>query len=388
MEGESGSFFKDIAFNKPHLTGRELEYMNEALHSGLHSGNYFFSRRVKALMYEKYGLEGVTLTPSGTAALEMGALLSDIRPGDEVILPSFTFTSTANAVLIFGAKPVFCEVSPVDMNIDVTKIEPLITEKTKMIIPIDYAGVPCDIGAIMEIANRHNLIVMQDCAQSYGSLYKGEMSGKQAHLACYSFHDTKNYSCGEGGALVVNVPEWREKASFIMEKGTDRTKVITGMQDKYSWIEKGSSYLLSDILAAMLLAQLEDEELIKEKRRKIDTAYRNLLSPFEKKGDLRISRSSRDVQTNYHGFYTIFNSEEIRNIFIEEMGKRNVPAYIGYVPLHSSKMGKKLGYAPEDLNITEELASRLVRLPLYTDLSEKDLTYICSAIDEVLQKIL
>jgi dTDP-4-amino-4,6-dideoxygalactose transaminase len=200
------------------------------------------------------------LVPSGTAALEMGALLADIKPGDEVILPSYTFSSTVSAVILFGAIPVFCEIEKETMNIDATKIEALITPKTKMILPIDYAGISCDIDEIMSIAEKHKLIVMQDCAQSYGAYYKGKASGTQVHLAAFSFHEIKNFNAGEGGALVVNKKDWLERAHFIQEKGTDRRLVIKGVKSKYSWVDKGSSYLLSDILAAMLLSQLEEED--------------------------------------------------------------------------------------------------------------------------------
>ena len=216
------------------------------------------------------------LVPSGTAALEMGALLADISPGDEVILPSYTFSSTVNAIVIFGAKPVFCEIDKDTMNIDVSKIEALITPKTKMIIPIDYAGVSCEIDKIMTIANKYNLIVMQDCAQSYGSFYNGKPCGTQAHLATFSFHETKNFNSGEGGALVVNKEEWCERAHFLQEKGTDRRLVLKGVKNKYSWVDKGSSYLLSDLLASVLLAQLEKGDEIKELRAKITDAYTTL----------------------------------------------------------------------------------------------------------------
>lgn len=378
----------EIPFNKVHVTGNELLYMEEALSSGKLSGNYRFNQKVKQLMQEKYALEGVFLTPSCTAAMEMGALLADLQPGDEVIMPSYTFSSTANAVLIFGAKPIFCDVNARDMNIDVTKIEALITPRTKMIVPIDYAGVSCDINAIMEIANRHNLVVMQDCAQSYGSLYEGEICGKKAHLACYSFHDTKNYTCGEGGALVVNESSWRERASFIMEKGTDRTKMLKGIQDRYSWIEKGSSYLLSDILAAMLLAQLEKEDNIKAKRRKIIRQYQEFLEPWRNLGKISYSKFDENSEPNGHGFWMLLPTNKLRNEFIDEMDVFNISAYIGYVPLHSSKMGIKLGYKPQDLLLTDELASRLVRMPVYPDMTSQELEYILRGVQKTFGKIL
>ncbi|MBZ9631503.1 dTDP-4-amino-4,6-dideoxygalactose transaminase [Salegentibacter sp. LM13S] len=375
-----------IPFNLPYITGKEISYMSEALSSGRQAGNYTFNKRVKDLFKQKYNLQGVFLTPSCTAALEMGALLANIQPGDEVIMPSFTFSSTANAVLIFGAKPVFCEVRASDMNIDVNRIEELITSKTKMIIPIDYAGVPCDIEEIMQIAKKHDLIVMQDCAQSYGSMYKGEISGKRAHIACYSFHDTKNFSCGEGGAIVVNKTEWRERASYIMEKGTDRNKVIKGLQSKYSWIEKGSSYLLSDILAGMLLAQLEEEEEIKQKRKSIYDLYLNELKKYEDNGYFTIQHLEEDKVSNYHCFWLIFNSNERRELFVDKMEIEGISAYTSYIPLHSSKMGLKLGYIKEDLPLTEDLASRLVRLPLYPDLTSAEIKHIIKTIKETLGK--
>lgn len=373
----------NIPFNKPYITGKEIEYMGEALASGKLSGNYFFTQKVKQLIWEKYGLEGIFLTPSCTAALEMGALLADIKPGDEVIMPSYTFTSTANSILIFGGKPIFCEVNPRDMNIDVNEIEKHITPKTKMIIPIDYAGVPCDIDAIMDIANKHNLLVMHDCAQSYGSLYCNEITGKKAHLSCYSFHDTKNYTCGEGGALIVNKTSLRERASFIMEKGTDRTKVIKGIKDRYSWIDKGSSYLLADVLAAMLLAQLEHEEIIKNKRINILQKYNDWFAKLSNKKDIGVCLYSKDKIPNAHGFWMLLPNRSMRDNFLKGMEGKGISAYIGYVPLHSSKMGLNLGYNPEDLGLTEELAGRIVRMPMYAEMTESEINYVqhCAEIE-------
>ena len=377
----------NISFNRPYITGKELEYLQEVIHSGKQSGNNQFATRVQNLMKEKHNLDGVFLTPSCSAALEMGAVLADIQPGDEVIMPSYTFTSTANSILIFGAKPVFCEVSPIDMNMDVAKIESLITSRTKMIIPIDYAGIPCDIDPIMEIADRHGLIVMQDCAQSFGSYYKDQMTGLKAHLACYSFHDTKNISCGEGGALLVNRKEWRERASFIQEKGTDRTKVLQGIQDRYSWIEKGSSYLLSDILAAVLLAQLEREAEITQRRKQTFDVYKEVTEKWVKRGDLTVPVFSQYIQPNYHAFWILFSKSNDRDKFIEHMENRNIAAHIGYIPLHSSKMGIKLGYSSADLKLTQKFSESIVRLPLYAGLDEHQVRKIADAIEESLESL-
>lgn len=376
-----------IPFNSVYKTGREIKYVNKSIRSANHSGNRIYGKRVTALIKEKYFYDEVFLTPSCTAALEMGALLANIQPGDEVIIPSYTFSSTVNSVVIFGAKPIFCEISPETMNIDVSKIEKLITPRTKMIIPIDYGGVSCEIDRIMEIAERHKLIVMQDCAQSYGSLYKGKPTGREPHLACFSFHETKNYSCGEGGALIVNVPEWKERASYLQEKGTDRTKVLHGVQDRYSWVDVGSSYLLSDILAAMLLAQLEAEDEIREKRRVITAAYKALLKPYFEKGLIRTSSYGNEHEINHHAFWIVLDTSLNRDKFIQILKENDILAYIGYIPLHSSKMGRSFGYSEEDLPITTDMASRLVRLPFYTSLSDNGLNYCCLKIKEALDII-
>ena len=376
-----------IPFNKTYLTGDEGKYMLEALRSGQVCGNHTFCKKVLSLMQKKYGYESAFLCPSGTSALEMGSVLADLQPGDEVILPSYTFSSTVNAVVLFGGFPVFCEVDSTTMNIDYTKIESLITPKTKMIMPIDYAGVPCDIDEIREIADRHHLIVFQDCAQSYGSYYKGEPSGKKAHIAAFSFHETKNYSAGEGGLLVNNVPEWHQRATFLQEKGTDRSLVINGQKNKYSWVDKGSSYLLSDVLAAMLYAQLEHEEEIKAKRSKLTEAYTSLFAPYVEKGIIGVFRPKEYVKLNHHAFWAVFPSSEDRAFFMNELKKNEVYVYIGYMPLHSSPYGIRLGYKPEDLPITEDLGNRITRLPFYTSLADEGLDYVIENMKCVLEKM-
>ena len=377
-----------VPFNKPFHTGNELAYISESLKSNKLSGNHHYSKMVKEWMFQKHGLEGVFLTPSCTAALEMGSLLLGIGPGDEVIMPSYTFTSTANAVLIFGAKPVFCEVHPKDMNIDVSKVESLITPKTKMIIPIDYAGVPCDIADIMDIANKHGLAVMHDCAQSYGSLYKNEISGKQAHLSCYSFHDTKNFTCGEGGALIVNEAFRRERASFLMEKGTDRSRMLKGLQEKYSWVDKGSSYLLADILAAMLLSQLQAEDEIKKKRQELVNKYYDWVANLKFAQQLLVCQQDENKSSNGHIFYLILPTRNIRDRFIEKMDLSDIAAHIGYVPLHSSTMGRNLGYKTEDLPITENLSGRIVRMPIFTGMTDDEFNYTTSNATKILSSLL
>lgn len=376
-----------IPFNKVYQTGAEDAYVLEAIHSGLQCGNHQFCNRVIERMKSTYGFQQVYLTPSGTAALEMGAVLAGIEPGDEVILPSYTFSSTVNAVVLFGAKPIFCEVDPKTMNIDVASIERLITPKTKMIVPIDYAGLSCDIDAIMEIAKRYNLIVMQDCAQSYGTIYKGKPCGTVPHLATFSFHETKNYSAGEGGALICNVPEWELRAHFLQEKGTDRRLVLNGMKNKYSWVDKGSSYLLSDVLAAMLLAQLENEAVIKCKRSQVTKAYADLFQPYYEKGLIGIMQPTKDDVLNHHAYWVLFDTTENRQRFMDECRKFDIYAYIGYMPLHSAPYGIELGYKPEDLPVTESIGSRVTRLPYYTGMADEGLEYTIQHMKQVMTMI-
>lgn len=376
-----------IPFNKVYVTGDEDAYMLEAVHSGFQCGNHQFCERVIQRMKKSYGFQQVYLTPSGTSALEMGAVLADIKPGDEVILPSYTFSSTVNAIVLFGGKPVFCEIDPHTMNIDASKIEALITPKTKMIVPIDYAGLSCDINAIMEIANRHNIIVMQDCAQSYGSFCNGKPCGTQPHLATFSFHETKNFSAGEGGALICNIPEWELRAHFVQEKGTDRRLVLNGMKNKYSWVDKGSSYLLSDVLAAMLLAQLEHEEEIRAKRRKVTEAYRSLFMPYFRKNLIGIMQPQTSDVLNHHAYWALFDTPENRQQFMTGCREFDIYAYIGYMPLHSSPYGLQMGYSPESLPITESVGTRIVRLPFYTGLADEGLEYTIFHMKNVLCEI-
>ncbi len=376
-----------IPFNKVYNTGEEEKYVLESIRSGSHCGNHSFCRKVIDIMQKKHGFGEIFLTPSGTAALEMGAVLADIGPGDEVILPSFTFSSTVNAIILFGAKPIFCEVDPSTMNIDVMKIEELITSKTKMILPIDYAGLPCDMDKIMALANKYSLIVMQDCAQSYGSYYKGKACGTQPHIAAFSFHETKNYNAGEGGALVVNVERWVERAHFLQEKGTDRRLVLSGVKSKYSWVDKGSSYLLSDVLAAMLYAQLKNEDIIKSKRGLITKAYQKLFTSFANLGKLSIFQVQEHHELNHHAFWVIFDTIDNKEEFMSKLREKEIAAYIGYLPLHSSPKGIELGYKVEDLPLTEDVANRLVRLPFYTGLADSGLDHCINSMSQVLNKI-
>jgi len=377
-----------IPFNIPHYNKKGSIYVQQALGSLRHCGNNTFGERCIELMGKKYGFHKVFLTSSCTTAMEMGALLADLKNGDEVILPSYTFSSTANAVVLRGAKPIFCEIKPETMNIDVSMIEPLITERTKMIIPIDYAGIPCDINEIMKLAEKYDLLVMQDSAQSFHSFHKnGEPCGSVPALAAFSFHETKNINCGEGGALVVNDQNLVERAHFLQEKGTDRSLVLKGVKSKYSWVDLGSSFLLSDILAAMLLSQIEDVKNIVKMRGVVTSAYRKLFNPYVNQNKILIPKIPDGAAINNHAFYVIFDTNKNQEQFLSLLKERDIHAYIGYMPLHSSPMGKRFGYKENDLPITEDLASRIVRLPFYTTLQGELLDYCIGGIQSVLRII-
>lgn len=378
---------KRIPFNVPNLLGKEETYIRQALDSRFHCGNGEFARRCIELLKKKYSFPEIFLTTSCTTAMEMGVMLADIGPGDEVIVPSYTFSSTANAAVIQGARPIFCEVDPLTMNMDVNHLASLINKKTKMIIPIDYAGIPCEIEKIMKLARKNHLPVMVDGAQSIHSKYKDKPVGTSADLTAFSFHETKNINCGEGGALVVNRPNWVKRAHFLQEKGTDRKLVLDGVKSKYHWVDKGSSFLLSEVLAAMLLAQLEKIDLIVAKRAKVTKAYQKLLSYYEKAGFIQIPHPPDYVTINHHAFFIIFDTQQRRSRFLSLLREKNVHAYIGYVPLHSSPMGRKFGYKPKDLPITEDLASRIVRLPFYTELADEGLEYCVESIDKTLSSL-
>jgi len=376
-----------IPFNIPYHFKAEEENAIKCLRSGALCGNREYGGRAASLLQEKYGIKRVFLTPSCTAAMEMGAILSDLRPGDEVIVPSYTFSSTANAILLQGATPVFCDVDPRTMNIDVELISGLITEKTRMILPIDYAGVPCDIERIHSIARKHGITVMQDAAQSIHSFVRGKATGTLSPLVAFSFHETKNISCGEGGALCVNDESLIEKAQFVQEKGTDRSLVLCGMKDKYTWVEKGSSFLLSDILASVLLVQLENVEFIVAKRSVVTAAYLALFERYARAGCLRISEPQDDFKGNHHAFFVIFDAEERRTRFLQRLRDKQIHAYIGYVPLHSSPKGRSFGYRRSDLPHTESISRRIVRLPFYTALADEGLQYCIDGMGDALNSI-
>lgn len=368
-----------IPFSKPSMTNLEQQYIAQSLQNTL-CGDGAFTHRAVEMLGSRLENPRMLLTTSCTHALEMAALLCDLQPGDEVILPSFTFVSTANAFLLRGAKLVFCDIEPETMNMDVCLLPQLITPKTKVITPVDYAGVPCNMDAIREIADRHTLYVVEDAAQAVGSRYKGKASGCKADFACYSFHATKNYVMGEGGAIAIRDEEHFKRAEIIREKGTDRNQFLRGAVDKYTWCSMGSSYLPADPLAAMLCAQLERFDEIMKKRMNIWNCYHTAFAPLEQTGALRRPVVPDYAEHNAHMYYLILPSSDRRNQFIASLQARQIVAPFHYIPLHSSPMGIRLGAKHSSLPVTEEYADRLVRLPLWTDMEQ-------SAVDQVIDAV-
>jgi dTDP-4-amino-4,6-dideoxygalactose transaminase len=373
-----------IPFNKPHITGKEIDYISKAVAGGQIAADGYFTRNCASLLKERFGILRVLMTPSCTAALEMGAMLCDLEPEDEVILPSFTFVSTANAIMRLGAKPVFVDIRPDTLNIDESLIEKAITSRTRAIFPVHYAGVSCDMDRIMGLAKKHNLIVVEDAAQGVNAFYNGMPLGALGHLGAYSFHDTKNYVCGEGGALCINSEEMIERAEVIREKGTNRSQFFRGEVDKYTWVDVGSSYLPGEISCAFLYAQLEAMDEITNRRRQVYDFYHNHLSPLEERGLLRLPFVPGDCRINYHMFYILLNEPETRDRLMAHLKESGIQAVFHYVPLHTSPMGNRLGYGEGDLPLTEDLSARLLRLPFYYDITEEDQMRVVSRIAEYL----
>jgi len=371
-----------IPFNKPYISGKELFYVAQAITGERIAADGPFTRLCSELLEREFHVPRTLLVPSCTAALEMAAMLCDLGPGDEVILPSYTFVSTANAVVRLGAKPVFVDVRPDALNLDERLIEAAISPRTKAIVPVHYAGVSCEMNRIMDIAERHRLLVIEDAAQGVYSTYRGRALGSIGHFGAYSFHETKNYVCGEGGALCVNAPEYIERAEIIREKGTNRSRFLRGMVDKYTWVDVGSSYVPSEMNSAFLLAQLELLEPIALRRRQIYENYYEQLTPLEQSGYLQLPYIPEDCQSNYHMFYAIMPDTRSRDALLAYLKEQGIGAVFHYVPLHTAPVGTKYGYRPGDLPITEDLSSRLVRLPFYYALSEVEQAEITSRIKE------
>jgi dTDP-4-amino-4,6-dideoxygalactose transaminase len=369
-----------IPFNRPSVVGSELTYVGQAVAGGHASGDGPFTRRAQAMLEKSFGAKRVSLTTSCTAALELAALLCDLQPGDEVIVPSYTFVSTANAFVLRGARPVFVDVRPDTLNIDERLIEQAITARTRAIFPIHYAGVACEMDAIMNIADRHGLLVVEDAAQGVYSRYKNRWLGTIGHLGCYSFHETKNVSCGEGGALVINDPAMERRAEILREKGTNRSQFMRGETDKYTWVDVGSSYVLSDMLAAFLVGQIENMEKITRRRGEIFDRYAAMLAPLVERGLIRIPVAPPHCSSNYHMFYVLTADIEERTALIAHLGAAGILAVFHYVPLHSSPFAQSLGLPQKHLPRTDEVSARLLRLPMYFDLTDQEVDEVASLV--------
>ncbi|MFM7426359.1 MAG: dTDP-4-amino-4,6-dideoxygalactose transaminase [Elainella sp.] len=359
----------DIPFNQPLMTGRELEYVRQALSSGHTAGDGPFTKQCQSWLMQQTGAKAALMTHSCTAALEMAALLADIQPGDEVILPSYTFVSTANAFVLRGAVPVFVDIRPDTFNLDEAQVEAAITTKTKVIVPVHYAGVSCEMDRLMAIANHYNLLVVEDAAQGILSRYKDRPVGSIGHMAALSFHETKNVISGEGGALLINDPQLLERAEIIREKGTNRSKFFRGEVDKYTWVDVGSSFLPSDILSAVLLAQLEQSDYIIQRRMYLWQQYHQAFAPLEQQGLVRRPLIPADCQHNAHIYHLLTDSLETRTDLLAYLKQNGVRSTFHYVPLHSAPAGQAYGRTSGEMLVTDDISDRLIRLPLGAGMS-------------------
>ncbi len=369
-----------IPFNRPCLAGNEYKYIGEAIANGHASGDGPFTRKCHELLEQELQAPKVLLTTSCTHALEMAALLLNCKAGDEVIVPSFTFVSTANAFALRGARIVFADIRPDTLNLDESRLESLITSRTKAIVPVHYAGVACEMDAICALAQRNGIHIVEDNAHGLFARYKGKLTGTFGCLATQSFHETKNITCGEGGALVVNDLRLVERAIVIREKGTNRNRFLRGQVDKYTWVDLGSSYLPSDLLAAFLLAQLEARHEIQNKRRRVWEYYQHHLREWAHENGVATPFVSPDCEPCFHMFHLLLNSLEERQGLISHLKAQGILSVFHYVPLHLSSMGRKAGAQPGDCPITEKVSERLLRLPFYNDLTESDQARIVAAV--------
>ncbi|RIK39249.1 MAG: dTDP-4-amino-4,6-dideoxygalactose transaminase [Chloroflexi bacterium] len=371
-----------IPFNRPTIVGKELYYISEAIHRGYSAGDGGFTQKCHALLQEALGVPKALLTTSCTDALEMTALLLDIQPGDEVIVPSFTFVSTANAFVLRGARPVFVDIRSDTLNLDETQLERLITPHTRAILPVHYAGVGCEMATICRIAAKHNIAVVEDNAHGLFGKYQGQYLGTFGAFATQSFHETKNFSCGEGGALLINDPQYIERAEIVREKGTNRSRFFRGQVDKYTWVDIGSSFLPSDLLAAFLYAQLEARDQIQAKRQQIWAYYRIHLQDWASAHGVGLPVVPDHCEQSYHMFYLLLPSLADRQALIDHLKARGILSVFHYLPLHLSDMGRQFGGQEGDCPVTEDLSDRLLRLPFYNDLTEEDQAKVVAAIKE------
>jgi dTDP-4-amino-4,6-dideoxygalactose transaminase len=371
-----------IPFNRASFLGNEQKYIAEAIANGHISGDGPLTRKCHSFLEQEVGVSKALLTTSCTHALEMAALLLDLQPGDEVIFPSFTFVSTVNSFVLRGVRPVFADIRSDTLNLDETQLERLITPRTRAIVPVHYAGVGCEMDAIMEIAGRRGLVVVEDNAHGLFGTYKGKQLGTFGAFATQSFHETKNFTCGEGGALLINDPRYIERAEIIREKGTNRSRFFRGQVDKYTWVDIGSSYLPSEILAAFLYAQFEMRSDIQSRRQRVWDYYNNHLQGWAQANDVRLPIIPEHCEQPYHMFYMLLPSLDTRTALIDHLRAQGILSVFHYLPLHISDMGLKFGGRIGDCPVTEDISDRLVRLPFYNTLTEEDQERVVEAIFE------
>ncbi len=371
---------QQIKFNVPTFVGTELSYIAKAISSGRTAGDGLFTKKCNQYLEETLSVAQALLTTSCTHALEMSALLLNLQPGDEVIIPSFTFVSTVNAFVLQGAQPIFIDISPDTLNLDPDLLESKITPRTKAVVPVHYAGVGCEMDKIMEVASRHHIPVIEDNAHGLFGKYKGKYLGTFGSLATQSFHETKNFSCGEGGALIINDLNYFERAEIIREKGTNRGRFFRGQVDKYTWVDVGSSYLPSDILAAALCAQFEMRDEIQNKRRNIWNYYYEHLKDWAQLHEVRLPYVPDYCEQTYHEFFMLLPTLELRQGLIAHLRERDIQSVFHYLPLHLSEMGVKFGGRPGDCPVTERVSDQLIRLPFYTSLTQQDQERVVEAV--------
>ncbi|HLI95044.1 MAG TPA: dTDP-4-amino-4,6-dideoxygalactose transaminase [Candidatus Baltobacteraceae bacterium] len=376
---------KPVPFNKPFVTGNEIEYLRQAIENAHLSGDGPFTKRIHKWLEYRIGAQAALLTHSCTAALEMCALLLNIQPGDEVIMPSYTFVSTANAFVLRGGVPVFVDIRPDTMNLDERLVEAAITSKTRAIVAVHYAGVGCEMDALLAIAGAHGLAVVEDAAQALGSTYKGRHLGSLGSFAALSFHETKNVISGEGGALLVNDPTLVERAEIIREKGTNRSNFLRGAVNKYRWVDVGSSYLPSEIIAAFLWAQIEQADHLLVRRLSLWQAYHERLKSLEDAGILRRPIIPQHATHNAHLYYVLVNDAERRTRVLRDLKAQGIGGLFHYVPLHSAPAGLRFGRAHGTLARTDDLSGRLVRLPMFYEMDTNDIEHVCSVLERSLK---
>lgn len=376
-----------VPFNKSYLTGHELSYMQQALEQQQLAGGGTLSREVAAGLAQALGIEKLYLVTSGTAALEMAALLAGIEEGHEIIMPSFTFVSTANAFILRQARPVFADINPFDLNLNLDDVYRKLTHRTRALVPVHYAGLPCPMDRLVSLAADAGLKIIEDAAHALYASYQGKAAGSWGDFGCFSFHATKNIICGEGGALAVNDTESQARADIIWQKGTDREKFVRKEVAFYSWQDVGSSFPPSELLVAFLKAQLEQAELIQQRRRRIWETYARELRPLVESGQLMIQRLDPKAESSYHIFYILLSDELKRQRLETYLGEKEIGVAFHYIPLHVSPMGRRLGYRPGDLPVTEKAAACLLRLPLYPDLAENEQSYVIEQLKKAMVKI-